>query len=262
MKILLFANTDWYLYNFRLSLAKRLRDEGHDVVLVSPPGEYGPRLRELGFRWIPVDFSTASTNPLAELALLSRIRKLYQTEKPDLCHHFTIKCVLYGSIAARFAGIPAVVNAVTGMGHIFTDPGLKARVLRPLVRGLYRFDLGRRGSRVIFQNDEDRNYFVSNKLVRQASTVLIRGSGVDCTVYRPVNDESKEQGSRFKVQASHQSRVTSHESRPLFVFSSPPACCAKRGSSNCSTPPGPLRRPVSRSNSSLPATSIPVIPRP
>lgn len=184
-KILLFANTDWYLYNFRRSLAERLRTDGHQVVLVSPPGAYGPRLIELGFRWIPVDFATGGTNPLAELAVLSRICRLYQTEKPDLCHHFTIKCVLYGSIAARFARVPGVVNAVTGMGHIFTDPGLKARLLRPLVRGLYRFALGRQGSRVIFQNDEDRSYFVANKLVRQESTALVRGSGVDCRTYRP-----------------------------------------------------------------------------
>ena len=51
MKILLFANTDWYLYNFRLALAQALRERGDEVVLVSPEGDYAPRLLELGFRW-------------------------------------------------------------------------------------------------------------------------------------------------------------------------------------------------------------------
>ncbi len=160
-------------------------------MLVSPPGQYGERLKTLDFRWIPVDFSTGGTNPLSELALLARLCRLYREEKPDLCHHFTIKCVLYGSLAARLAGVPAIVNAVTGMGHIFTDPGLKARLLRPSVRGLYRFALGRRGTRTIFQNEEDRGYFVRNRLVEEESTALIRGSGVDCRAYRPGDQSDK-----------------------------------------------------------------------
>lgn len=192
MKILLFANTDWYLYNFRLALARRLKDEGREVVLASPPGDYGPRLVEMGFRWIPVNFPNSNTKPLSEVALLIRVIELYQAERFDLCHHFTIKCVLYGSIAARIAGVPAIVNAVTGMGHIFTDSGLKALLLRPLVKALYRFALGRKRSRVIFQNDEDRGYFIANKLVGEESTSLIRGSGVNCRVYRPSLQKSSE----------------------------------------------------------------------
>jgi glycosyltransferase involved in cell wall biosynthesis len=207
-KIVLFANSDWYLYNFRLSLAQTLRRKGWEVVLISPPGEYVARLSSKGFRWIPVDFSTASTNPLAELELLSRIHRLYRAEKPDICHHFTIKCVLYGSLAARLAGVPAVVNAVTGMGHIFTDPGLKARLLRPPVRGLYRFALGRRGTRTIFQNDEDRGYFVRNRLVREETTALIRGSGVDCRAYRP-GDQSDKTGGQLSV-ISNQLQASDH----------------------------------------------------
>lgn len=185
MKFLLFANTDWYLYNFRRSLAQRLRQEGHEVVLVSPPGAYGPRLGELGFRWLPFDFSTRSTNPLAEICVLYRLWRLYRRECPDLCHHFTIKCVLYGSIAAHLAGVPRVVNAVTGLGHIFTDEGLKARLLRPLVRSLYRFALGGRWTRVIFQNQEDRDYFVGFGLIEPTHTYLIRGSGVDTNYFAP-----------------------------------------------------------------------------
>lgn len=185
-KILLFANTDWYLYNFRHSLAARLRAEGWQVVLISPPGEYGPKLEALGFRWIPFDFATGGTNPFVELGVLRRLIALYRTERPDLVHHFTIKCVLYGSLAARLAGGIPVVNAVTGLGHIFTDSGRKATLLRPLVKGLYRFVLGTARSRVIFQNDEDRNFFTAAGLVDAERTRLIRGSGVDCTRFSPL----------------------------------------------------------------------------
>ena len=67
-KIVLFANTDWYLYNFRRSLALALREAGHEVLLLSPPGEYGARLRALGLRWEPVPMDRRSLNPLREAA--------------------------------------------------------------------------------------------------------------------------------------------------------------------------------------------------
>ena len=198
-KILLFANTDWYLYNFRRSLAARLRTEGWEVVLISPPGEYGPKLTALGFRWIPCDFAPGGTNPLAEIGVLRRLIALYRTERPDLVHHFTIKCVLYGSLAARLAGGIPVVNAVTGLGHIFTDSGRKATLLRPLVKGLYRFVLGAARSRVIFQNDEDRNFFATTGLVDAERTRLIRGSGVDCALFSPTVHIAAPDSSPLKI---------------------------------------------------------------
>ncbi len=179
MKIILFATTDWYLYNFRLALAERLRNEGWDVLLTSPPGEYGERLRELGFRWVPLPFSTRSANPLHEAKLLLTLLKFYRQERPQIVHHFTIKCVLYGSIAAKLTGGINIVNAVTGLGHIFTDPGLKAKLLRPLVKSLYRLALGGAKVRTVFQNSDDRHTFVTWGLVDKKHTFLIRGSGVD-----------------------------------------------------------------------------------
>jgi len=184
-KILLFANTDWYLYNFRRSLAEKLRETGWEVVLVSPPGVYGHRLQELGFRWIPFDFSIGGTNPFHEIGTIHRLVSLYRNERPSLAHHFTIKCVLYGSIAARIAGRIRVVNAVTGLGHIFTDQGWKARFLRPFVKKLYQFGLGANDGRIIFQNAEDQETFVRKGLVKPELTRLIRGSGVNCDRFKP-----------------------------------------------------------------------------
>jgi hypothetical protein len=134
VKVVLFANTDWYLFNFRRSLAEALRDAGHDVLLVSPPGAYGGCLQELGFRWIAAPMQRRSLNPLREFALLLWLRRLFIEERTDLVHGFTVKCAIYGCIAARMASVPARVAAVTGMGYVFTSASLKARALRPLVR--------------------------------------------------------------------------------------------------------------------------------
>src|SRR5690606_26604423 len=115
VRVLLFANTEWYLFNFRLSLLSALRAAGHEVVLVSPPGAYASRLRELGFRWIGVPMRRRSLNPFRELYLFYRLVRILRREVPDVVHTFTLKCAIYGSLAARLCGTGARVNAVAGM---------------------------------------------------------------------------------------------------------------------------------------------------
>ncbi len=201
MKIILFANTEWYLYNFRRSLAFALRDAGHEVLLVSPPGPYGERLRALGFRWVPAPMERRSLNPLRELALLHWLRQLLVQEQVDLVHGFTIKCAVYGSLAARLADVPARVNAVAGMGYVFTSNDTKARLLRPVVRSLLRLALGGRGARLILQNPDDVALFERARLVDAAQVRLIPGSGVDCQRYTPraAAADSRPVGTRLRV---------------------------------------------------------------
>jgi glycosyltransferase involved in cell wall biosynthesis len=187
VKVVLFANTDWYLFNFRLPLARALRDAGDDVVLASPPGPYVDRLRAGGWRHVAVDFSRGGMNPLAELATVWKLARLYVRERPGLVHHFTIKCVIYGGLAARAAGIRAVVSSVTGMGHVFVTDSARTRLLRPLVRGLYRLVLPR--SEVIFENRDDRAEFGRMGLVDPARGHLVRGTGVDLERFSPAAGE-------------------------------------------------------------------------
>jgi glycosyltransferase involved in cell wall biosynthesis len=180
MRIVLFANTDWYLYNFRRSLLLALRDRGHDLLLLSPPGPYGDRLRALGLGWEPVPMVRRSLNPFTEAVLLYRLWRLLRRESPGLVHSFTLKCAVYGSLAARMARVPARINAVAGMGYVFTNEGRKARSLRPLVRLLLRVALGGRNSRLILQNPDDVALFERARLVDSSQVRMIRGSGVDC----------------------------------------------------------------------------------
>jgi glycosyltransferase involved in cell wall biosynthesis len=189
MKIILFANTEWYLYNFRRSLAEALRNAGHEVLLVSPPGPYGQRLRDLGFRWVPAPMERKSLNPLRELVLVQWLRHLIREEQVDLIHNFTIKCAVYGSLAARLSqggqSLPARVNAVAGMGYVFTSHQLKARLLRPIVRNLLKLALGGQGARLILQNPDDVTLFESARLIDAAQVRLIPGSGVNCDRFSP-----------------------------------------------------------------------------
>ena len=183
MKAVLFANTDWYLFNFRMSIAQALQAGGVDVVLLSPPGPYVAQLQAAGFRWIPLKMSGKGMNPFEEVKTIFRIKRVYQDEKPDLVHHFTIKCVLYGSIAARWGGIRAIVNAIPGLGYVFNVMGWKGALLRLIIRPMYRFSL--RNTQVIFQNQEDLETFIHLLLIKPEATHLIPGSGVNLKKFSP-----------------------------------------------------------------------------
>ena len=186
MKFVLYANTDWYLYNFRLSTALQLKSEGHEVVMLSPPGEFGERFAGHGLRWVQLRMERSSLNPLREVVVLRDLTRVLRQEQPDLLRNFTIKCALYGALAARAARVPAVVNAVAGMGYVFASDRMLARTLRPMVKVLMRGTLGGDRSRLILQNPDDADAFVREKLVPQQHIRVIRSSGVNLERFLPV----------------------------------------------------------------------------
>jgi glycosyltransferase involved in cell wall biosynthesis len=184
MKVVLFANTDWYLYNFRRNLALALRDRGDDVLLLSPGGPYAERLQAMGFRWMDLPFSRRGMNPLVELRTITHLARLFRREKPDLVHAFTIKSVLYGTLAARLACVRVVVNSITGLGYIFMPGGFGKRLLRSLVRLWYRVMM--RGTQVIFENNDDRDAFLRFGFIRATEGFVTPGVGVDTDRFAPV----------------------------------------------------------------------------
>lgn len=192
-KVLLVANTGWYLYNFRLPLAKALQKRGATVVLVSPWDHYVEKLQAEGFWWIELDLVRRSTNPFLELYCIFRLLLIYLVEKPDIVHHFTIKCVLYGTFAAKMSGVKSIVNAITGLGYVFINKGIKARLLRLLIQPLYFFVLNARKSQVVVQNEDDANLLVARKLVAPEKLTLIRSSGVDLHRFNPDILQQKDQ---------------------------------------------------------------------
>lgn len=155
------------------------------VALISPYDEYVQRLQNTGFLWYQFNLTRRGMNPFRELYSLVQIILLYRHVSPTLVHHFTIKPILYGSIAARLAGVPAVVNSITGLGYVFLRAGWRGHILRALLLPLFRLALGGERTKSIFQNPQDREAFIKKGLVKQENTNLIRGSGVDTDYFLP-----------------------------------------------------------------------------
>lgn len=184
-KVILVANTDWYLYNFRLSLARYLREHGLEVVLTSPPGRFAEHLHSSGFRWLPWQVGRQTLAPWTEAKAFLALQRIYRQEKPQLVHHFTVKPVLYGTLAARRLHIPAVINSITGLGYVFLSQEIKARLLRGIVTVAYRTAFKHPNNAAIFENEADRQVFLRLGLLQADRTVVIEGVGVDAERFTP-----------------------------------------------------------------------------
>ena len=183
-RLLFVVNEASFFLSHRLPLALAARARGYDVHVATRPGEAVARLVEFGLAHHALEMSRSGRNPLAEIRTLVALFTLFRRLNPGIVHLVTIKPVLYGGIAARLAGVPGIVAAVSGLGFVFTSTGVRATLLRTLVRKLYRFALGNSHVLVIFQNKEDRRTMVEAGIVECKRTRLIRGSGVDLEVYR------------------------------------------------------------------------------
>lgn len=179
MRVALVINTAWNIYNFRLGLVRALLAAGHEVLAIAPPDPYAEKLVAAGCRFIPLPMANKGTDPRQDLGLLWRLQTIYRRERPDVVLHYTIKPNVYGTLAARLAGVPAV-NNVSGLGTVFIIENFVSKVARALYKLAFRFP-----STVFFQNADDQALFFQYQLVDPARTRVLPGSGVDTDRFRP-----------------------------------------------------------------------------
>lgn len=181
-RLLMVVNSDWFFLSHRLPIARAALEQGYDVHVAAIDTGRRQEIEAAGIRFHSIALTTRGTNPFRELKAVIDLARLYMRLRPDLVHHVTIKPILYGSLVARMFPRMGVVNAVSGLGYMFTGAA-HARFLRPLVWLLYRIALKRPNSKTIFQNVEDLERFVGAGMVAPGRTVLIRGSGVDTRAF-------------------------------------------------------------------------------
>ncbi len=167
------SNYAWTIYNFRMPLIKRLKREGYIVIVVTQFDGYEKIIEKDVDKIIPLFISRKGINPFIDFLTLCHFLKHFFVEKPDFVLLFTIKPVIYGSIAARLMNIKSIVT-ITGLGTAF----IKENWLTNFVKKLYRFSL-LRASKVFFQNAADKSFFISDRLVDPSQCLISPGSGVD-----------------------------------------------------------------------------------
>ena len=183
-RLLFLMNEALFFTTHRMPVALAAREAGFDIHVAAPyERDYVAAIERAGFPYHPIPLRRGGRGLIGEARLALSFWRLVGRLAPDLVHHVAMKPVLYGGAVARLRRVPAAVHAITGLGHLFIREDAAARLQQRLVMVLFRFALGHRHARAIFQNGDDLDLFVREGLVDPARAVMIRGSGVDMEAF-------------------------------------------------------------------------------
>jgi glycosyltransferase involved in cell wall biosynthesis len=191
---LVFVTTeDWYFLSHRLPLAQDALKRGIAVVLASRIDRGRERLLAEGLELVDLPWRRGGFLHWRDVLAIFRLFQLYRRRRPTIVHHVALKPILFGTLAARLAGLPNIINAVAGLGFLFTAEGLRARLSRALFLFAARPLMQDRRVRFLFQNADDRACLSRHFGLAESQTDLVAGAGVDLDAFPrqppPDNDE-------------------------------------------------------------------------
>ncbi|MBR3319630.1 glycosyltransferase family 4 protein [Candidatus Saccharibacteria bacterium] len=182
-KILMIApKTDTFV-NFRGDLIRDIRKKGYDVTVVIPEDDCKKFFKENGVKTRLINLDKNSTSVLNTLAYYRDLKTIIAEEHPDKVFSYTIKPVIFGSLAAHSVGVKEIYSLICGLGLLFSSYSMKIRALRAICGVLYKRAL-KHNSKVIFQNQDDIDEFIKRKYVKKSQCELVNGSGVNLEKFK------------------------------------------------------------------------------
>ncbi|ASO27812.1 glycosyl transferase [Vibrio anguillarum] len=195
MKLVMVANTAWSVFNFRHSLIKELLRCGVQLYVIAPEDKFSIKLADMGCQVLDLPMQAKGVNPLADFGLMLRLLRYYREIKPDFIIHYTIKPNIYGSLAAKLAGIPSLA-ITTGLGYTFVNQNVVSQLARQLYKFAFRYP-----KEVWFLNEDDRSVFLEHHLIEPDKAVLLHGEGVNLNHFVPSNKPQPDENIRFLLIA-------------------------------------------------------------
>jgi glycosyltransferase involved in cell wall biosynthesis len=194
-KLVYLVTEDWYFLSHRLPMALAAKQAGYDVHVATRADKLGAGIEAQGFTLHPLDWKRGSLNPMNIVSIVRQVRDLYRKLSPDIVHHVALQPAVIGSLAAR--GLPVMrVNALAGLGFVFTSQSALAKAMRPPLAGLMRVLLNNERSAVLVQNPDDRAA-IGAIGIESGRLHLIPGSGVDTERLKPLPEPAGEVTAAF-----------------------------------------------------------------
>ena len=183
MRILYIITEDWFFHSHFFDRAKFMAASGETVGVATRFSGHEEELRSHGFTLFPVDFSRRGLNPLTEFITSLRIQKIVRAFKPDITHNVALKPVVTGTFGELLGRQRVIVNALVGMGYIFTSTDARASLVKPLLSRILKLLLHSKSVHVVIENPDDLNSLVSDGFVQPSQISLIRGAGVNLNAF-------------------------------------------------------------------------------
>lgn len=178
-KVLIVANLSLHIIKVRKSLIQALENAGYDVEIITAKDKYFDVLLKEGYKIHELHaLNSRGLSPFEQFSIYYEYRKLYKKIKPDFIFHYTIKPNIYGTIVADRLKIPSVIT-INGLGQVYESP-----LLFKVVSVIYKLAC-KKAKAIVFQNIDDLDIFLKQKLVTESKTLLVNGSGIDCDLFNP-----------------------------------------------------------------------------
>ena len=190
MKLLMIVNEDRFFLSHRKEIALAAQRAGWDVTVVCKDTGRRNEVEALGLKVLELPINPTGENPLQELRTWWFLLTLYLKNRDAVIHHVGLKNILWGGLAAKMARVHGVVNAVSGLGAIFS--GNKMGLMAKGILAFMRFSNKRKRVKVIFQNQEDKTLFLQRGVIDESQSEFIKGSGVDLNVFKYVPEPDSE----------------------------------------------------------------------
>lgn len=186
MKIAVLSSHTSSLFWFRMDMMKDFIKNGHTVIALGsePEVEWKKKFQEYNIDYRQLYVERNGMNPLKDLKTLRFLYTFMKKERPDKVFAYQAKTVVYGSIAAKLNGVSEVYPLIAGLGSIFRGEGFKNKIVKTIMKIEY-WVACKCSKKVFFQNQDDKNEFIQNGLVKDNKTVIINGSGVDLEKFKP-----------------------------------------------------------------------------
>lgn len=193
-KVVFIHNTTKYVFLHYREFLEKFVAAGAEVVVIAPFDDSVNKIRGMGVRCIDIVMSRQGLNPVTEVTTLIDVYRLIAKEKPHVVFNYSIKPVIYGSIAARWNGVQNIYSMITGLGHLFMDQTIKYKMIRSVILPLYRMAIGS-NSAVFFQNPDDKELFIDCGLIDEGKGFVINGTGIDLEGFAP--GQKRSVGTKF-----------------------------------------------------------------
>ena len=194
-KLLYLTTQDKFFLSHLKERAVNAKDNGFTIFVAAQLTDrrYAEEIKKLGFVFFDTKIERRSLNVLSQIRAIRRLIKIINLVKPDISHHLGAKAIIFGTIAHKFANLSTrsgIVNAPIGLGYVYAANEIKAAILKPIVQFMYKLTLNPRNSRVIFENQDDLDFFVRIGALDRKKAICIYGAGVDTEVFCPSNNKN------------------------------------------------------------------------
>lgn len=184
------SNSSFAMSNFRLEVLQSLLQEGYEIHIIAPLDSSTQTLITNGFHFHPLSINSKGLNPIEDLSTLFFILKLLKSITPSLVFNYTIKPIIYGSLACNLLSIPNIA-ITTGLGYVFIDGGIKKTLLKNFACFLYKTAL-LKTQEVWFLNNDDKEIFLSHHITSKDKVFLLDSEGVNTTYFTPQENKNQE----------------------------------------------------------------------